>query len=975
VDRAGLDEADEDDLAYLVFTSGSTGRPKGVAVTHGQLAHSTAARAAFYGSLPPRFLLLSSFSFDSAYAGIFWTLTFGGTLVVPDADQVKDADELARLIEEHELTHLLTVPSFYRALLGLLGERGRTLRTVVVAGEACSPDLVAQHRELLPQSVLANEYGPSEATVWTTGHLCTDEVRGPVPIGTPIAGNTVYVLDGGLRPVAAGSVGELFVGGAGVARGYLGRGGLTAERFVPDPFSSVPGARLYRTGDLVRFGAEGALEFCGRVDEQVKIRGFRVELGEIEAVLRAAEGITDAVVAAVPGPEGGEPRLAAYVVPEDGTTADTTSLRTWTGDRLPAHMVPAAVVPVDALPLSPNGKVDRRALPAPAWEADERDFVAPSTEAERRLAEVWCQVLGLERIGVHDDFIGVGGDSIQSIQVVAKARRAGIRITPRQLFDHPTLAELAAQAELLPVADEGGPDGPDDPGAPDSVPTVGLATGELPDGLLAAWERDLGPLHAVWPMSDLQQGMLYHALADPESDAYTEQLVCTLAGEIDPEAFLGAWRRALTRHPALRAHCAWEDVARPLLVVPRDIDVPTAYEDWTEAEGNEGASALLREYLERDRSTGFELSAGPLVRLALFRTAADRWAFVWTSHHILTDGWSLPVVAGDAFALYAARRAGTDAGLAPAPDYGAFVRWQELRDGGADEAFWDKQLVGFGTPALLAPAGAGAPARNPGRHEPALRLPDARSRALRDAARERGVTLAALVHAAWALVVARHTGARDLCVGSVLSGRPAEIEGIERTVGLFINTLPLRVRIADAARVGEWLTAVHHGLQDLADHQHSSLARVTSAAGTPAGAQLFDSIVVVENYPFDGLATDGFTLENGRLVEHTNYPVSVQVMPGERLELRLCVDAAAFDAESARGLLADLERALDALTGAPETLLGELDAFDDQAVLRWSRSDSAPVPARSVSEAVVGGGVVVPSGVALVDGGRCWTYA
>ncbi|MER5299619.1 amino acid adenylation domain-containing protein [Streptomyces lasiicapitis] len=971
VDRTGLDAAHQDDLAYLVFTSGSTGRPKGVAVTHRTLARSTAARATFYGPRPPRFLLLSSFSFDSSYAGVFWTLTLGGTLVVPDADQVKDADELAALVERHELTHTLTVPSFYRALLNRPGGPGRSLHTVVVAGEACPADLVAEHRAVLPECALVNEYGPSEATVWATGHFCADGTRGTVPIGTAIAGTTVYVLDGGLRPVTPGSQGELYVGGAGVARGYANRGGLTAERFVPDPFSPVPGARLYRTGDLVRFDATGALEFCGRVDEQVKIRGFRVELGEIEAVLRSATDVTDAVVAAVDAPNGRELRLAAYVVARDDVSLDVERLRQWAGERLPAHMVPAAVTALDALPLSVNGKVDRRALPAPRWEAANEEFVAPRTEMENRLAEVWRQVLGLERIGVHDDFVALGGDSILSIQVVAKARRAGIRITPRQMFEHPTLAGLAPQAEiLLPGADVAQDTG-DAGTAPDALGIAGL-----PDGLLASWERAYGPVHAVWPMSALQQGMLYHALAEPQSDAYTEQLVCTLTGDLDPRAFLEAWRGATARHSALRAHCAWQDVSSPLLVVPREIDVPTVYEDWTTADSGGGAAEeRLEEFLAGDRSAGFDLSGGPLVRLALLRTAADQWTFVWTNHHILIDGWSLPVVAADAFALYAALRTGGEADLAPAPDYGTFVRWNERRDRAEDEAFWRKQLTGFAAPALLAPARVLGGSRAADPHEPTLRLSDERSHALRGTARERGVTLAGLVHAAWALVVARRTGARDLTVGSVLSGRPAEIDGIESTVGLFINTLPLRVRISEEMPANEWLGSVHQGLQELTDHQHAPLSEVTSWAGVPAGAQLFDSIVVVENYPFEGFDTDGFTLAGVRLRERTTYPVSVQVMPGEVLELRLCVDASVFDADAARWLLDDLDRALDALTGDPGATLGELVTSDTETVLAWS---GARVPAadsgRPIPAAIVSHARSAPDDVALVDAEHSWTY-
>ncbi|MGV9317291.1 condensation domain-containing protein, partial [Streptomyces sp. NPDC003691] len=475
-------------------------------------------------------------------------------------------------------------------------------------------------------------------------------------------------------------------------------------------------------------------------------------------------------------------------------------------------------------------------------------------------------------------------------------------------------------------------------------------------------------------MSALQQGMLYHALAEPRSDAYTEQLVCTLRGDIDPQYFLDAWRSAINRHSALRAHCAWHDVDRPVLVVPQEIGIPVVYEDWTAESGAEPPLDRLEEFLARDRRTGFELDGGPLLRLALFRVGGDRWAFIWTNHHILLDGWSLPIVAGDAFALYATHRSEPEPELAAAPDYGAFVRWNESRDRAGDETFWREQLTGFTAPALLAQARSEAATSAGDRYEPVLRMTAQRSHSLTETARQRGVTLAALVHAAWALVVARHTGARDLAVGSVLSGRPAEIDDVERTVGLFINTLPLRVRLPDDLRVDELLSAVLRGLHDLGDHQHAPLAGVTSWAGSAAGARLFDSIVVVENYPFDGLATAGFTLESSRLLERTTYPVSLQVLPGEQVELRLYVDAAAFGEEAAQGLLDDLGRILDMLTGDPGATLGELGLYDTETAVAWSGAGAPPTAGQPVVDAVLHHARSAQDAPALIDGEQIWTY-
>ncbi|HEX8694195.1 MAG TPA: amino acid adenylation domain-containing protein, partial [Longimicrobium sp.] len=372
-------------LAYVIYTSGSTGKPKGVMVTHGNLVSSTAARERFYPGKVGAYLLLSSIAFDSAVAGVFWTLCGGGALVLPGEDDLGDAERLRALADAAGVTHLLAVPSLYAQLVGDGGGWGRTLETVIVAGEPCPPGLVARHCERFPGVALVNEYGPTEATVWSSAHRCgaDDAAAAAVPIGAPVPNTRVYVLDAAMRPVPVGVAGELCVGGVQVARGYLGRPALSAEKFVPDALGGAPGARLYRTGDRARWRADGTLEFLGRLDQQVKLRGYRIEPGEVEAVLRRHAAVRDcAVVARDDGPGG--KRLVAYVVGE----ADPEALRSHLRRSVPEYMVPGAFVFLERLLLTPNGKLDRKALPAP-----ER---APS----RRRAEAGLRSptpLGIER--------------------------------------------------------------------------------------------------------------------------------------------------------------------------------------------------------------------------------------------------------------------------------------------------------------------------------------------------------------------------------------------------------------------------------------------------------------------------------------------------------------------------------------------------------------------------------------------------
>jgi amino acid adenylation domain-containing protein len=436
-------------LAYVIYTSGSTGKPKGVEVRHRNLVHSTTARYGYYPSDPKRYLLLSSYAFDSSVVGIFWTLCRGGALVLPGEGREREVRELGELIAAQEVTTLLALPSLHGLLLDHVpAEQLVSLDTVIVAGEACTRDLVERHRERLPETGLHNEYGPTEASVWCTVFDCTDLEHGRgVPIGRPIANSRVYLLDRFGEPVPLGAPGELYVGGEGVARGYLGRAELTAERFVPDPFGDgSEDARLYRTGDLARWLPDGNLEFLGRIDHQVKVRGYRVELGEIEDALLAGPGVAEAVVLAREDTPGDQ-RLVAYLVGRDGDRPDEEGALEGLRGRLPEYMLPGAFVTLPEIPRTPNGKVDRATLPAPdaARPSLAAAYVAPEGPVEESMAELWADVMGVERVGVEDSFFDLGGHSILAVRLVARlAETFQVEIQLRTLFDAPTVRGLIA---------------------------------------------------------------------------------------------------------------------------------------------------------------------------------------------------------------------------------------------------------------------------------------------------------------------------------------------------------------------------------------------------------------------------------------------------------------------------------------------------------------------------------------------------
>jgi amino acid adenylation domain-containing protein len=431
-------------LAYVIYTSGSTGKPKGVMISHANAVASTLARSAFYRQPLRAFLMLSSFSFDSSVAGVFWALGQGATLCLPDEDSYKDPALLAALIQREEVSHYLTLPSYHAQILEHLDNPA--LACVIVAGEACSNALVTRHREALPHVALVNEYGPTEGTVWCSAwELPLGQDDDTIPIGQPIPGMRIHVLGPDLMPVAVGVEGELYVGGAGIARGYLKRATLTAERFMPDPFSKQAGQRLYRTGDLARYRADGVLEYLGRVDHQVKIRGFRIELGEIESAMRSAPGIEDAAVIARETPTG--PQLLGFVIsPADTADIRLNELRSHLGEALPEHMQPARLQVLERFPLMPNGKLNRQAL----LDLDVRRsaFVAPRTELEKVLAAIWAEALHVERVGVHDSFFELGGHSLLATRIRARIQEElNLAIPLKLFFEGDTLERLATEIE------------------------------------------------------------------------------------------------------------------------------------------------------------------------------------------------------------------------------------------------------------------------------------------------------------------------------------------------------------------------------------------------------------------------------------------------------------------------------------------------------------------------------------------------
>jgi amino acid adenylation domain-containing protein/non-ribosomal peptide synthase protein (TIGR01720 family) len=1403
--------AEAENVAYVIFTSGSTGRPKGVLVEHRNLLNTLMASREKFDLRPTDVMpVIAQVSFDISLFELLLPLVSGASALLISRPRILDLSQLLSNLERATMLHAL--PSLMRQIVNHLEEQGETgrlhkLRKVFVGGDAVTGDLLEQMQAVFPEAELHVLYGPTETTIICTSYQVENgSAHGWQIIGTPLPNMKIRICDadGNLAPV--GVRGELYIGGAGVSRGYLNLAELTAEKFL-----KVDGLTYYRSGDVGRYLPDGKIEFLGRVDQQVKIRGYRIEPGEIEASLNSHPSVRESVV--VVEDEGAERRLVAYLAYKTGAErCGPKELRAYLRERLPDYMVPRSIVCLEQLPLTTNGKVDRKALRAyePTQPARDEELLAPRTPAEQALAHIWQEVLGVGSIGVDENFFELGGDSILSLQIVARANRIGLRLTPKLLFKHQTIAELAEAAgsvekteveqdtptgfvPLSPVQrrffaenlnvpehfnqslilevrralepgtlrtalrhlmshhdalrmrfvkdeqqewrqfysapEEAVPltvvslsgldeaerrriveetaaetqrnlnlsEGPllrvvyfdsgkglharllivihhlimdgvswrilledlgqaieqaesDDPIALpaktssfkqwatalremveqdearrhlsywegerwqlagrlpvdrepsansfateqsvevsltmeetrrllqdvprayrtqindalltalaralcrwadsssiiltieghgreelrtglDTTRTIGWFTTLYPalleldtemgagetlkrvkeqlrdaarDGRwYGAWrylsqepeikERlaGLGPSEVVFnylgqldqalnsegifgrapestgPMQDvgekrphllevngsvsdarlqvswryssavheratiekvaarfieelreliehctvseacgytpsdfplaqlgqqeldlivqaeqerakglpaevarteiedlyvlspMQQGMLFHSLFEPEGGVYVNLLSWRVEGRFEAEAFARSWQSVVERHAILRTGFLWERLEHPVQVVRRGVRVQIHEEDWRGLDESLQAERL-QAYKRAEQARGFDLTAAPLMRLAVMQVSDAAWQVVWTHHHLLTDGWCLSLVLREVFDAYEAQAAGgRRVSREKSPSYRDYIEWLQKQDLGAAREYWTGRLAGFGSPTPLPAGGLAASSAPPPRdgrvedderyREERRRLDERETKRLQTFARERQLTLNTLVQGAWALLLYRYSGEDDVLFGATVSGRPAELPRVEEMIGLFINTLPVRVRVRAGLSVVEWLRQLQHEQVEMRQYEYSPLVQVQEWSGMQRGVPMFETLVVFENFPVDGSLkeqagrNDHLKILEVGTVEHTNYPLTVVAVPGERFELRFNYDSQRFDKETMARMLRHLENLLESIVAAPESAVGELSMLsaDERSSLLVGWNDTA----------------------------------
>ena len=840
-----------DSRVYMIYTSGSTGRPKGVVNRHAALFNRLYWMQSEYRlTEADRVLQKTPFSFDVSVWEFFWPLMFGARIVVAEPGGHRRPDYLKQLIHDRGVTTLHFVPSMLAVFLEEDDLRSHCVpvRQVFCSGEALPFSLVEAFAEAL-DAKLHNLYGPTEAAIDVSYWPCRTDYPGRVvPIGRPIANTQLLVLDRHLEIQPIGVPGELCIGGVNLAEGYHGKPDLTRAAFVDSPYPQITGPRIYRTGDLARYRADGQLEYLGRLDNQVKLRGFRIELGEIEAVVRRAPGVRDAAV--VVHDSAGRQVLVAYVVAGPGYTE--AAVRDAAKQQLPEFMVPQIVIGIPKIPTTPNGKLDRRALPDPAAHRGDTAVAAARTPAERVVAELWGLALGLTEVDVETNFFALGGDSITGVRIVGELRGRGYGVEIPDLFAHPTVRGLAARLTDRPAADG------------DAVPE--------PFALLTAEDRDTLPpaVMDAWPLSALQAGMIFHSLMSPGSAAYHDIFAYDWRAPFDAAALATAVALTIKDRMQLRSTVDLSSYDVPVQLVHAAAAPEIGHTDLRGLPRPE-QDAAIAEWTEHEKGRDFDVELAAPIRFHVHRRADDEFTLVLSFHHAILDGWSVAQVIEDIrhrYALLLTRRTPQ-----PAPEpipYSAFVALEQraLADPGHRE-FWRGRLAAV-TPTLLAPTAGSVPSPA----EEHRVIPADVDGAVRQKAGEWSVPVKSVLLAAHHRALAAVTGRATVVTGLVANGRP-ELPGADRTAGLFLNTLPVRADVTVSGGPAALARQALREEEQLLPYRRYPLAAVLKDDGR---GELFDTVFnYTDFHVYRTEDTPDVRITAARYFEQTNFPLVVHV--------------------------------------------------------------------------------------------------
>jgi amino acid adenylation domain-containing protein len=959
-----------DNAAYIIYTSGSTGKPKGVIVTHHNVVRLLTQTEHWYRfNAHDVWPLFHSYAFDVSVWELWGSLFYGGRLITVPHLLTRSPVEFYELLAREKVTVLCQTPSAFRQLIW--GEqvapvkRELSLRYVICAGEALELQSLKpwfeRHGDEKPSIV--NMYGITETTVHSTYRIIrqADLASGVGSvIGVPIPDLQIYLVDEELKQVPAGTPGEICVGGAGVARGYLNRPELTAKRFLPDPFSQQPGATLYRSGDLAQISPHGEMEYLGRMDHQVKIRGFRVELGEIESALNRHPAVRESVVIASET-TAGDKRLVAYIVPVNSAPT-VTELREVLGKQLPDYMLPAVCIFLDALPLTTNGKVDRRALPNPDGARPQlgSQFVAPTTHAEQTLARIWSEVLEVNKVGVNDNFFELGGDSIRCITILSRAAEQGLHFSIEQIFQHPTVAGLAACAQS---------------GAQTKAPAT------QPFSLISAEDRARlpGGIDDAYPLSRLQMGMFYANELDPISAIYHDVFSYRINATFDHDALARAIQGLARRHPLLRTSFHLAGFSQPLQLVHSQVEVPLTVEVLRSFEPAQQDQELVK-WIETEKRCAFERSTPPLFRFHVQLRDEKTFQLILSFHHSCLDGWSLAALITELLQDYGAiLRGGESSNTEPRVTYRDFVALeQQTVDSPESRSFWAVTLKDASPQTVPRwPKSYCAKAHEQNRG-PEIQIDEKTINSLKQLAHSSGVPLRTVLLAAHARVMALLYGQTDVLTGLITNGRPEALDG-EKLIGLFLNNLPLRLQL-NGCTWRELIQQTFRAEQELLPHRRFPLAELQKYNG---GRPLFETAFdFVHFHVYRALESMGqISLAEGHYFEANSialYTTFMLDVTSTHLEVHIDYDPNLVALQQIEEVTDYYVHTLQAMASAPDAHYEAFSPLPDperhRILIEWNQTAEEYQRDKSLAQLFEERVAATPEAVALVFGEQSLTY-
>nr|AXN93590.1 PuwF-G [Cylindrospermum alatosporum CCALA 994] len=930
-----VSDVSPNNLAYIIYTSGSTGKPKGVLVNHKNVTRLLGATQHWFNfNQSDVWTLFHSYAFDFSVWEIWGALLYGGRLVVVPFWVSRDSKAFYNLLCVEKVTVLNQTPSAFRQLIWVEEQEERAtsnlnLRWVVFGGEALDPSSLIpwfkRHGDSIPQ--LVNMYGITETTVHVTYRpisIADTESRSSV-IGAAIPDLQMYILDEQLQPVPIGVRGQMYVGGAGVTRGYLNRPELTAERFIKNPFRDDSGERLYKTGDLARSKPDGSIEYLGRIDNQVKLRGFRIELGEIESAIAQHPLIRETVVLVredIPG----DKRLVAYFV-SNAEAPTSSGMRDYLKQQLPDYMIPAVFVGLDSFPLTANGKLDVRALPIPEQSKLEETYIPPSTPEQALLAGVWAEVLGAEKVGINDNYFELGGDSIRSIQIRAKANQVGLDFSLQQLFQYQTIAELASVVS--------------------SQPNIFPIPSSKPFSLISEIDQLKLPedVEDAYPLATLQAGMIFHSEYSIETAIYHDVFSFHLRATLDIAKFKDAIQQVVNRYAVLRTSFALTGYEQPLQLVHQTVEAPLQVEDISHLDIS-AQKAVIDDWITAEKHRHFDWKIAPMLRFQIHRRSRETFSLSFSFHHAILDGWSVASLLTELWQQYISLLGQTVA-LQPAPTttFRDFVALEQTALQSQDsQQYWTEQLQDFNVTKLprLPESARTGESEKPGERE-VLISPEL-SEGLKQLARKAGVPIKTVLLAAHLRVLGLVSNQTDVLTGLVSNGRPENVDG-ERALGLFLNTLPFRLHLNG----GTWLDligATFQAEQANMTHRRYPLAEMQRMCG---GQSLFETNFNFTHFHvYQGiLGLDGLEFIEHTLFEQTNFALvanfSLDVSSSD-VRLILSYDANELGEEQIKAIGSYYGKTLEAMVSQPDERYEMRSLLSDserhQLIVEWNQTAS-----------------------------------